>query len=106
MNTNNTVSIKRLTNYVKSNEVVYQEFGGLVEVSNDKESENKSRLINYLDNAATVEIYEKGHWFIKDDFCELDSWSTDNDVLFLLSPMGILVCTPKCDVIQHKLISA
>ena len=102
----NNISKDNLLDFVKSNEVVYQAFGDLVEVANTKETENRKALIDYLTQAASVEVYPKGHSFIKNDFAELDGWSTDEDVLFLLQPIGVLICVPKKDALEKNLIEA
>lgn len=95
MNTNQTVSTGEFLKYIVTNEVVYQELEGLVEVSNDKEIENRDQLKEYLLKTSTIETYSKGHWLIKDDFEELDNWSKEDDVLFLLQPIGVLICIPQ-----------
>ena len=45
---NQVVSIDKVLKYVATEEVVYQEFEGLVEVSNDNEVENRDQLKEYL----------------------------------------------------------
>ena len=85
---NQVVSIDKVLKYVTTEEVVYQEFEGLVEASNDSEAENRDQLKEYLSKTSTIETYSKGHWFIKDDFEELNNWSKEHDVLFLLQPIG------------------
>lgn len=64
-----------LKKYISSNEVVYQTFGGLIEVSNDNEKENKDNLLSYLDSSSNIEVYAKDYFFIKEDFEELNDWS-------------------------------
>lgn len=103
---NNTIDIKALRNFVEHNEVVYQVYGELVEVSNEIERENKNALLNHLDKASSVETYEKNHFFIKDDFSDLNSWSQDSDLLFLLQTIGVLICIPKTIAMQNQLIAA
>ena len=100
----NDISIDNLLDFAKNNEVVYQAFGDLVEVANSKETENRDIIIGYLKQAASVEVYPKGHWFIKDDFADLDGWSTDEDVLFLLQPIGVLICVPKVIASKNNLL--
>lgn len=100
----NNISKDNLLDFVKNNEVVYQPFGDLVEVANTKETENREALIEYLKQAASVEVFPKGHWFIKNDFAELDGWSTDEDVLFLLQPIDVLICVPQKNARGNNLL--
>lgn len=88
----NTIAKNTLREYVKENEVVFQAFGSLVEVANGAEKENREELLSYFDDASSVEIYQKGHWFIKDEFADLDGWATQDDVLFLLQNIGVMIC--------------
>lgn len=87
----NTISIDTLREYVKENEVVYQAFGNLVEVANKAEKENHKELLAYFDDASSVEVYQKGHRFIKDEFADLDRWATDDDVMFLISRLKLAI---------------
>ena len=96
----NTVSIERLYNYVSNNEVVYQFCGELMEVSNDTEKENKETLLGYFRGANRVEIYTKQDRFVADNWEELADWSTEDDMLFLLDGIGVLLCIPKKEVIE------
>ena len=95
-----------LREYVMRNEVVFQAFGGLVEVANEAEKENREELLAYFDDASSVEVYQKGHWFIKDEFADLDGWATDDDALFMLQNIGVLICVPKKDAVENNLIAA
>lgn len=45
---------------------------------------NREELLAYFNKTSSVEIYQKGHLFIKDGFADLDGWATDDDVMFLL----------------------
>ena len=42
----------------------------------------------------------------KDGWTELVDWSTDDDVLFLLQDIGVLICVPEKLAIDNKLIAA
>ena len=86
----NTIAKDTLREYVMRNEVVFQAFGGLVEVANEVEKENREELLSYFDDASGVEVYQKGHWFIKDEFADLDGWATEDDVMFLLQKNAIV----------------
>ena len=102
----NTIAKETLREYVRRNEVVFQAFGNLVEVANEAEKENREELLAYFDDASSVEIYQKGHWFIKDEFADVDGWATEDDVLFLLQNIGVLICISKKDALNNEIIAA
>lgn len=77
--------------------------GELVEVSNDTEKENKGTLIRYLRRANRVEVYTKQDRWAKDGWSELADWSTDDDVLFLLDGVGVMICIPKKESVENHL---
>ena len=95
-----------LLNYIKNNEVVYQFCGELMEVSNDTEKENKETLLGYFRGANRVEVYTKHDSWAKEGWPELADWSTDDDVLFLLDGIGVMICIPKKEAIANNLIEA
>lgn len=101
---NNIVSL--LLNYVTNNEVVYQFCGELMEVSNDAEKENKETLLGYFRRANRVEVNTKQDRWAKDGWPELADWTTDDDVLFLLDGVGVIICIPKKEAIGDNLITA
>ena len=80
-----------LRRYIKQNEVVYKFCGELMEVSNQTEKENKETLLGYFRRANRVEVYTKHDRWAKDGWPELADWSTDDDVLFLLDGVGVMV---------------
>ena len=98
----NRIAKDTLREYVKENEVVFQAFGSLVGVANESEKENREELLSYFDDTLGVEIYQKGHRFIKDEFADLDRWATQNDVLFPLQNVGVLICVPKNKPLKTK----
>ena len=102
----NTIAKDSLREYVKRNEVVFQAFGDLVEVANEAEMENREELLAYFDDASSVEVYPKGHKFIKDEFADLDGWATDDDVLFLFTEYRDTDLHVKQHTIENKLIVA
>ena len=102
----NTIAKDTLREYVMRNEVVFQAFGNLVEVANEAEKENREELLAYFDDASSVEVYQKGHWFIKDEFADLDRWATDDDVMLLLQNIGVLICISKKDALNNEIIAA
>lgn len=102
----NTIAKDTLREYVMRNEVEFQAFGNLVEVANEAEKENREELLAYFDDASSVEVYQKGYLFIKDEFADLDGWATDDDVLFLLQNIGVLICVPKKLALDNNLIAA
>lgn len=99
-------TVNMLRDYVKQNEVVFQAIDSLVNVSNDSEKENREELLSYLSDAAGVEAFSKGHCSIKNDFPELAEWATEEDVLFLLRGVGVLICVPKRMAADNNLIAA
>ena len=70
----NTIAKEKLREYVNENEVVFQAYGDLIEVANEAEKGNKEALLSYFDDASSVEVYDKGHWYVKDEFADLDEW--------------------------------
>ena len=80
-----------LRRYIKQNEVVYQFCGELMEVSNETEKEHKETLLGYFRRANSVEVYTKHDRWAKDGWPELADWSTDEDVLFLLDGVGVMI---------------
>lgn len=102
----NTITKDTLREYVKENEVVYQFCGELMEVSNDIEKENKETLLGYFRRANCVEVYTKHDSLAKKGWTELADWSTDDDVLFLLDGVGVLICIPKKEATANNLIAA
>ena len=97
------ITADKLQKYVETNEVVFQFCGELVEASNDTEKENKETLIRYLRRANRVEVYTKQDRWAKDGWSELADWSTDDDVLFLLDGVGVMICIPKKESVENHL---
>jgi hypothetical protein len=93
-----------LTDYIKNNEVVYQFCDELIELSNNENPDNRQTILDSLVNTSSVEVYEKGSFLIHESFEELDNWSMDNDCLFLLVPVELLICIPKISAISANLI--
>lgn len=104
MTSNITADILRT--YVEQNEVIYQFCGELMEVPNESEKENEETLLRYFRRANRVEVYTKHDRFAKEGWPELTDRSTDDDVLFLLDGVGVLICIPKKDSIKNNLIEA
>ena len=99
------IKANKLQAYVEANEVVYQFCGELMEVSNDTEKENKETLLDYFRRANRVELYTKHDRWAKDGWPELADWSTDDDVLFLLNGIGVMICIPKKEAVKKHLIT-
>lgn len=97
-------STKKLLDYIKSNEVVYQTYGGLIEVSNDSNIDNRSELINFINRADSVEVYHKDDTFIQEPFEDLNNWATKDDIFFLLQIAGVLLCIPKQLVTENAIL--
>lgn len=102
----NKITADILQKYVETNEVVYQFCGELMEVSNDIEKENKETLLGYFRRANRVEVYTKQDRWAKDGWPELTGWSTDDDMLFLLDGVGVMICIPKKEALANNLIEA
>ena len=99
------ITANTLQAYVEANEVVYQFCGELMEVSNGTEKENKETLLDYFRRANRVELYTKHDRWAKDGWPELADWSTDDDVLFLLDGVGVMICIPKKEAVKNHLIT-
>lgn len=95
-----------LRRYIEQNEVVYLFCGELIGVSNDTEKENKETLLGNIRRANRVEVYTKNDILTKEGWPELSDWSMDDDVLFLLDDVGVLICIPKKEAIANSLIEA
>ena len=99
------IKANTLQAYVEANEVIYQFCGELMEVSNGTEKENKETLLDYFRRANRVELYTKHDRWAKDGWPELADWSTDDDVLFLLDGVGVMICIPKKEAVKNHLIT-
>lgn len=97
--------IEKLRQYVEKNEVVYQVYEELVEISNDQNTDNRKALLDYFNHASSVEVYEKGATYLHEPFEDLDEWATPKDVLFLLETIGVVICVPHQEAIEQELIS-
>jgi len=97
-------NIKVLSNYVSKEEVVFQRFNELVEVSNSKNQENRYSLLKDISASSSVEIYKKDDNYINEDFAELNNWSTNDDFLFLLQVTGTLICIPSKIAYENELV--
>lgn len=95
-----------LQNYIANNEVMFQSYGELMELANAEEKENRDILLSYFPLVSSIEVYSKGHGFIKDEFAEIDSWATEDDLLFLLQNIGVLICIPKKEAEANNLLAA
>lgn len=97
---------EKLHHYINNNEVVYQFCGELVEISNETMQKNKNALLESFNKVHLIDIFEKHNSFVKDGWPELTKWSTDDDVLFLLDDIGVLICIPKKEALDNDLIMA
>lgn len=95
-----------LRRYIEQNEVVYQFCDELMELSNDTEKASKKTLLQYFHRANCVKVYTKYDSWAKDGWPELADWSTDDDILFLLDGVGVMICIPKKEAIANNLIVA
>ena len=99
------ITADTLRTYVEANEVVYQFCGELIEVSNRTEKMNMETLLGYFHKSHSVEVYTKHDRWAKDGWPELVDWSTENDVLFLLGGVGVMICIPKKEAVKNHLIA-
>lgn len=100
----NQKSIKSLLTYVKNNEVVYQAYGELIEVSNNENADNRKILLDYFNQSSSIEMYSKDDEYIREHFSDLNDWATEDDQFFLMEIIGVLICIPKTSVIENKII--
>lgn len=98
------VDAKKLSKYIKKEEVVFQRYGELVEVSNDVNLENRDSLIHDMDVTSSIEVYKKNDCVIIDDFNDLNDWATTDDVLLLLQIVGTLICIPSKEIAQKGIL--
>ena len=97
-------SKKTLLRYIKNNEVVYQVYGELVEVSNDNNIDNRNALIEYFNQSSSIELYTKDDEYIREPFSDLNDWATSEDQFFLLEKIGVLICISKKCVIKNHIV--
>jgi len=97
-------NIKELTDYISKEEVVFQRLNELVDVSSFKNQENRDSLLKDINTSSAVEIYKKDDNNICNEFAELNDWSTNDDIFFLLKITGTLICIPSDIVYENGLI--
>lgn len=84
-----TTDIKeKLQYYINNNEDVYQFCDELVEMSNDAMQKNKEELLDYFKRANQILVY------------------ADDDVLFLLYGLEVLICIQRKSAFDNYLIAA
>ena len=98
--------ILRLQAYIRANEIVYQRCGDLVNVANDVSQDNRADVLHDFKYATGCMVYDKDNSFIREGFADLTSWATEDDVLFLLESIGTLICLPRKEAIEKKIIAA
>lgn len=97
-------STKNLLAYINSSEVVYQTYGGLIEVANDMNIENREELIDFFNQTDRIEIYRKDDIFIQESYADLYNWAMDDDIFFLLQIVEVLLCVPKRIVAENAIL--
>lgn len=105
-NLTSKITTDSLRTYVEANEVVYQFCGELMEVSNGTEMEQIETILGYFPEVRRVEVYTKHDKLAKDSWPELSKWAKDDDVLFLLDGIDMLICIPKKKALANNLIEA
>lgn len=85
---------------------MFQSYGELMELANEDKIENRNTLLSFFPHVSSIEVYSKGHSFIREVFAEIDSWATEDDLLFLLQNIGVLICIPRKEAENHNLLAA
>lgn len=102
-----TTNIKdKLQYYISNNEVVYQFCGEVVKTSNETAQKNKKELLGYFKRANLILVYDKNSNFVRSGWSELTDRATDDDVLFLLDGVGVLICISPKEALANNLIVA
>ena len=97
---------EKLQYYINNNEVVCQFRSELVEASNETTQENKNAGPDYFNRVKPIEVYGKHHSFTRDNWSELTDWVTNDDFLFLLDCVGMMIRTPKKEVLTNNILAA
>ena len=100
------IKVEMFQGYIEGNEMIYQFYCEFMEVSSDTKKENKEEHLGYFRRANRMEVYTKHDRWAKEGWPELTDWSTDDDILFLLDGVGVLICIPKKEAIANNLIEA
>lgn len=102
-----TTDIKeKLQHYISNNKVVYQFYSEPIEISNETIQKSKNALLVSFNKANLIKRYGKHNSFVKDGWSELTERSADDDVLFLLDGVGVLICIPRKSALDNNLIAA
>lgn len=102
-----TTNIKdKLQYYINNNEVVYQFCGEVVKTSNETTQKNKKELLGYFKRANLILVYDKNSNFVRGGWPKLTDRATDDDVLFLLDGVGVLICISPKEALANNLIVA
>lgn len=97
---------EKLQYYINNNEVVCQFRSELVEASNETTQVNKNAGPDYFNRVKPIEVYGNHHSFTRDNWSELTDWVTNDDFLFLLDCVGMMIRTPKKEVLTNNIIAA
>ena len=79
---------ENLQYYINNNEDIYHFCGELIEKSNEAMQKNKDELLDYFKRANQILVY------------------TDDDVLFLLDGVEVMICIQSKSALDNNLIAA
>lgn len=88
-----TIDKQYLVNYVNANQVVWQKWDGLIEVSGANQPHNNPEFRESIEKCDIIEETER-ETMLETSFHDLAEWSTDTDML-ILCDNEILLCIPK-----------
>lgn len=89
---------EKFINYVIDNQIVWQPCDGLIETGKGSEFSNIIDVAKAISESRDFEIVSRDQ-MLKGAFHDLAEWSTDTDVLILVSD-DVLVCVPKHEIVK------
>lgn len=89
---NTTIDKDVLIGYINLNQVAWQKWDGLIEVSNDATSPNYPEISDAVDKCERFKVVSRNE-VLNTSFHDLTEWSTEDDVL-VLGDEEILLCIP------------
>lgn len=81
-----------LIDYINQNQVAWQKWGGLIEISHDATLPNCPDISNVVDKCEVFDVVSRDE-MLRTPFHDLTEWSTEDDVL-VLGDDNILLCIP------------
>lgn len=89
---------EKFLNYVIDNHIVWQPCDGLIETGEGSDFSNILDIVKAISETRDFEIVCRDQ-MLKGAFHDLAEWSTDTDVLILVSD-DVLVCVPKHEIVK------